>query len=55
MPIDKSGTSVSQRHRCTLSTQALEKALRELNEPDDGLKRLSAIDKIKEDFIRQNL
>jgi len=40
MPTDKSGTSVSQRYRCTVSPQALEKALRELNEPDDDLKRL---------------
>jgi len=54
MPTDKSGTSVSQRYRWTLSPQALENALREINEPDDDLKRLSTIDKLKEDFKKQN-
>lgn len=41
------------RYTCTLSQELLDKAVNELNEPRDNAKRLKAIDKLREAFLKK--
>ena len=53
-PNEISQRSIAQRYRWTLPPQILEKAVKELNEPEDDLNRLVAIDKFRESFKKKN-
>lgn len=41
---------MTERYKCTLSAEALKKAVAELNEPEDNVVRLAAIDRLRERF-----
>ncbi|CAK8691478.1 unnamed protein product [Clavelina lepadiformis] len=46
--------SNSDRYECTLSAEALAKAVDELNEPEDNASRLLMIDQLRDAFINQD-